>query len=128
MDLFSCVPSPALWAGQVSRVPPSGGRLPPQISHEKTAPSDSAELVAGHRALQKRPHQPKPLFCFMEAPAFGRGGSLYLVFFSAVPKSVVVHAEKLGGLALIAAGHSEGLFKIISFKGFLEGGQVEAVF
>jgi hypothetical protein len=28
-------------------------RFPPQISHEKTAPSDSAELVAGRQSLRK---------------------------------------------------------------------------
>ena len=30
-------------------------RLPPLISTEKTAPSDSAELVAGHQSLPKSP-------------------------------------------------------------------------
>jgi len=33
----------------------SGLRFPPLINHEKTALSDSAELVAGRQSLQKGP-------------------------------------------------------------------------
>ena len=65
---FSSVPRLPGWSFQLltsggslppPQVPRSFGagdlRLPPLISTEKTAPSDSAELFAGHESLPKNP-------------------------------------------------------------------------